>query len=70
MVVRFAIEHNLCISVASTGHEMLRRHTCKDGIMIKTTFLKTIEWDITDSKGFGHPEGNIKVGSGIVFSEI
>ena len=31
--------------------------------------MKSISWDLTDSKGFGNPDGNVKFGSGIVFSE-
>ena len=49
---------------------MLRRHSCKDGLLIRTTLLKGMSWDLNDSRGFGHTEGNVRVGSGIVFSEI
>jgi ribonuclease T2 len=65
--VKFAIQHNLCIMVAGTGHEMLRRHSCKDGMFIRTTFLKDYTWNLTDPR---HAEGTIKVGSGTVFAEI
>lgn len=53
--------------VAGTGHEMLRRHSCKDGMFIRTTFLKDYTWNLTDPR---HAEGTIKVGSGTVFAEI
>jgi ribonuclease T2 len=69
-LVKFSKKHNLCLSVAGTGHEMLRRHTCQDGLFIRTTLMKGISWDLTDSRGYGHADGNVKVGSGIVFSEI
>ena len=55
--------------VAGTGHDFLSRHSCSDAIFIRTSLLKNIEWDINDTKGFGHPEGNVKFGAGIVFSE-
>jgi len=67
--LKFANDHNICVMVASTGHEILNRHSCKDGILIKTTLIKGIEWDLSDKKGFGHPQGNVKFGAGIVFSE-
>lgn len=55
--------------VASTGHDFINRHSCQDGFFIRTALLKNIEWDLTDQKGFGHPNGNVKFGAGIVFSE-
>jgi ribonuclease T2 len=55
--------------IASTGHEYNNRHSCKDGMFIRTTFLKDIEWDLSDKKNFSHPEGNVKFGAGIVFAE-
>ena len=38
--VRFAMKHNLCIMVAGTGHDFLNRHSCNDGIFIRTTLLQ------------------------------
>ena len=55
--------------VAGTGHDFITRHSCKDAIFIRTTFIKDISWDLTDAKGFGHPEGNVRLGAGLVFSE-
>ena len=55
--------------VAGTGHDFINRHSCNNGIFIRTSLLKDIIWDLKDSKGFGHPEGNVKFGAGIVFSE-
>lgn len=67
--LQFALDHNLCVSIAGTGHDFLNRHSCEDGIFIRTTLLKNIEWDLKDSKGFGNPDGNVKFGAGIVFGE-
>lgn len=69
LAVGFAVAHNLCIMVAGTGHDFMNRHSCADGFFIRTSLLKDIEWDLNDSKGFGHPDGNVKFGAGIVFSE-
>ena len=55
--------------VAGTGHDFINRHSCNDAIFIRTTLIKDIEWDLEDKKGFGHQEGNVKFGAGIVFSE-
>jgi ribonuclease T2 len=68
--VKFARYHNLCICVAGTGHDFLNRHTCNNGVFIRTSLMKNVEWDLTDSKGFGNPDGNVKFGPGLVFSEV
>lgn len=65
----FALDHNLCVMIAGTGHDFLNRHSCEDGIFIRLTLLKDIEWDLKDTKGFGNAEGNVKFGAGIVFDE-
>ena len=55
--------------VAGTGHDFLGRHSCEDGIFIRTALFKSMEVDINDSKGYNNPDGSIKLGAGIVFSE-
>ena len=55
--------------VAGTGHDFMNRHSCKDGIFIRTTFLKDIVWDLNDTKKLGAPDGSVKFGAGVVFSE-
>lgn len=67
--VQFAKQHNLCIMVAGTGHDFINRHSCTDGMFIRTTLMKQQEWDLEDRKGFGWKDGNAKFGAGIVFSE-
>lgn len=67
--VQFATNHNLCISVAGTGHDFLNRHSCDQGLMIRTILLKDIEWDLEDKNGLGATFGSVKFGSGIVFGE-
>lgn len=67
--VKFAKKHNLCVSVAGTGHDYVNRHSCPDGLFIRTTLLKNSSVDLTDSRGFGHTDGNIRFGAGIVFDE-
>eukprot|EP00756_Hemistasia_phaeocysticola_P029253 Hpha_TRINITY_DN16219_c1_g1::TRINITY_DN16219_c1_g1_i2::g.12379::m.12379 len=67
--VKFAVKHNLCIAVAGTGHDFLNRHSCPDGLFIRTSLMKDIEWDLTDSKAYGWAPGNVRFGPGIVFDE-
>ena len=54
--------------VAGTGHDYIGRHTCNDGLFIRTSLLNNIIWDLNDTKGFGNPDGNVKFGAGIVWS--
>ena len=67
---RFARKHNLCISVAGTGHDLLNRHSNNQGIMIRMNMMDTIEFDVNDEKGFGHDQGSVKLGPGVVFGQI
>lgn len=71
-LVQFAKAHNICIMVAATGLDQLNRHSCAgvDGLFIRTTLLKSISWDLRDSRGFGHSAGNVRLGAGIVFAEV
>ena len=55
--------------IAGTGHDFNNRHSCPDGIFIRTSLMKDVTWDTNDSLGFGHPDGSVKFGAGIVFSE-
>jgi ribonuclease T2 len=70
IALRFANTHNLCVMVAGTGHDYLNRHSCKDGVFIRTSLLKNISWDLTDSRGLGNPDGNVKLGAGLVWGEV
>jgi len=60
ILVQFAVEHNLCISVAGTGHDFLNRHSCNQGLMIRTALLKEKNWDNQNS---------VRFGAGITFAE-
>lgn len=48
--VRFALDHRLCIMVLGTGHDFMNRHSCDNGLLIRTTLLKDVDWDLSDSK--------------------
>merc|ERR1719219_849229 len=43
--LKFAVKHNLCVAVAGTGHDFMGRHSCKNGIFIRTTMLKGMDFD-------------------------
>jgi ribonuclease T2 len=62
-ILEFAREHNMCVMVTNTGHDFLNRHSCPDGVMIRTSLMKSIEWDPSEDKAF------VTFGAGIVFSE-
>lgn len=63
-LVAFASTHNLCIAVAGTGSDWINRHTCDQGMMIRTALLKGVEWDLAAD------EFSVKLGAGVVFSEV
>jgi len=67
-LLRFAQAHDLCIAVAGTGHDFLNRHSCDQGLLIRTALLKNISWDLDDEDGFGHP--SVKLGAGLTFAEV
>ena len=56
--------------VAGTGHDFMNRHSCDNGVFIRTALLKDISWDLTDSRGFGNADGNVQLGSGLVWGEV
>lgn len=64
----FARAHDICVAVAGTGHDFLNRHSCDQGLLIRTALMKDIAWDHADSKGFGRP--SVRVGAGLTFGEI
>jgi len=64
-LVEFANKHDLCVSVAGTGHDFLTRQMsvgCKDGLFIRTSFMKDMEFD--------DKVNTVKMGPGIVFAEL
>ena len=38
--------------------------------MIRTNLMKEMDFDENDDRGFGHSQGNVKVGPGLLFAEI
>eukprot|EP00756_Hemistasia_phaeocysticola_P015175 Hpha_TRINITY_DN15390_c1_g3::TRINITY_DN15390_c1_g3_i1::g.92075::m.92075 len=38
-------------------------------MMIRTSLMRDIDWDLTDSRGYGWAQGNVRFGPGIVFDE-
>lgn len=56
--------------VAGTGHDFLNRHSCKDGLFIRTTLIKDRTWTLDAINRFNWTDGFVKLGAGLVFSEI
>jgi ribonuclease T2 len=67
-LLSFAHKHELCVAVAGTGHDFLNRHSCDQGLMIRTAMLKGIQWDLEDARGLGH--ASVRLGAGLVFAEV
>eukprot|EP00931_Biecheleriopsis_adriatica_P104713 TRINITY_DN7934_c0_g1_i3.p1 TRINITY_DN7934_c0_g1~~TRINITY_DN7934_c0_g1_i3.p1 ORF type:complete len:589 (+),score=77.63 TRINITY_DN7934_c0_g1_i3:139-1905(+) len=69
-LVNFANKHHLCISVAGTGNEFLNRHTCDQGLFIRTALMKGIEWSLNSTNAWDHTDGIVRLEPGLTFSEI
>ena len=67
--LQFANNHNLCVSVAGTGHDFMTRHSCQSGlgVLIRTVLMKNYELNLNNENRLGQP--NIKFGAGTTFSE-
>ena len=67
--VKFATEHNIGISVFSTGHEFNDRNggVEPNSLLIRTTCLRTTELELAESNKFGHPDGWARLGSGLTW---
>ena len=57
--VQFASKHNLALSVFSTGHEFQDRNgaMAPNGLLIRTTCLRTVEINLDSDNRFGHSDG-------------
>ena len=67
--VKFATEHNIGISVFSTGHEFNDRNSGLEpnSLLIRTTCLRTSELELAEDNKFGHPDGWARLGSGLTW---
>ena len=70
----FAVRHDLCVMVASTGHEYNNRHSCPpDGVFIRTALMKDKEFlpaNRAPDGPSGSPHGAFRLGPGNIFSEV
>ena len=59
MAVKFAVKHDLALSVFGTGHEFQDRNAGKapNGLLIRTICLRAVNIDLNPSNRFGHPDG-------------
>ena len=67
--VRFASKHNIGISIFSTGHEFNDRNAGPgpNTLLIRTTCLRTVELDLNENNRFGHPDGIVRLGTGMTW---
>ena len=61
IAVKFANEHKLRVCVAGTGADVMTRHSCNNGLLIRTTLLKAVMWNDDSS--------TVTFGSGLTFEE-
>lgn len=64
--VKFADRYGICMCVTATGHDFLNRHTCNQGMMIRTSLMKESSIDLNSEL---HPTGVAKLGAGLTFDE-
>ena len=67
--VRFASAHNIAISIFSTGHEFKDRNSGPgtNSLLIRTTCLRTAEFDLDEDNRFNHPDGIARLGTGLTW---
>jgi FAD/FMN-containing dehydrogenase len=67
--VQFATSHNIGISVFSTGHEFNDRNagSGNNSLLIRTTCLRTVQFDLQEENRFDHPDGFVRLGSGMTW---
>ena len=67
--VQFAVRHNLAIAVFSTGHEFNDRNAGPGpkGLLIRTTCLSAVEFDLSPANKFRHEDGVVRVGAGLTW---
>eukprot|EP00004_Rigifila_ramosa_P022888 TRINITY_DN634_c0_g1_i7.p1 TRINITY_DN634_c0_g1~~TRINITY_DN634_c0_g1_i7.p1 ORF type:complete len:571 (-),score=80.38 TRINITY_DN634_c0_g1_i7:37-1749(-) len=61
-LVLFAVKHNLALCVAGTGHDYLNRHSCDQGLLVRTALLKGAEWQADGTA--------VRLGAGMTWSEV
>jgi hypothetical protein len=55
--------------VSGPGHDFLNRHSCSEGVFIRTILMKNVSYNLNETNKFNSSAGYIKFGAGIVFSE-
>merc|ERR1712142_472149 len=67
--VQFAVSHNLGLSVFSTGHEFNDRNAGagNNSLLIRTTCLRAVEFDLEEDNRFGHSDGFVRLGAGMTW---
>lgn len=46
--IEFAKNHSLCLMVAGTGHDFMNRHSCDQGVFVRTILLKQVSYDLSE----------------------
>ena len=67
--VKFATAHNIGVSVFGTGHEFNDRGggPSSNTLLIRTTCLRSVEFDLNTDNRFGHVDGVVRLGTGLTW---
>ena len=67
--VKFATAHNIGVSVFSTGHEFNDRGggPSSNTLLIRTTCLRSVEFDLNEENRFRHTDGVVRLGTGLTW---
>ena len=67
--VKFAANHNLGISIFSTGHEFNDRNSgpADKTLLIRTTCLRSVDFDLDENNRFNHVDGVVRLGTGLTW---
>ena len=67
--VKFAANHNLGISIFSTGHEFNDRNSgpADKTLLIRTTCLRSVDFDLDENNRFNHLDGVVRLGTGLTW---
>ena len=59
----------MALSIYSTGHEFQDRNgaVAPNGLLIRTTCLRTVNVDLEPNNRFGHSDGIVRLGSGMTW---
>jgi FAD/FMN-containing dehydrogenase len=68
--VKFAVQHNLKVSIKSTGHDFLGRSTAKGSLLLWTHYFRNVSFTESFKVGGKDLGSAVTVGSGVRLNEL